>query len=390
MAVLSYRKVILIKRSSMMKEPVVTVFVTVYNIEEYLDRFFECLLTQTMPDFEALIIDDGSADNTLSICTKYAEKDERIRIMSLDHIGISAARNIALQNIHTEFAASMDGDDFYDKDYLKHMLDAQQKYNADYVISNVIYLNEDHSERWRFDYREGGFYTKESFPDLLPELFSEERLTYLFGKLFRTELLRGISVEEDVKTGSDIIINCQYVLKADNLAVIEDYDSYNVKYNSRSVTSYRGDDYFFRHNRITRYVNDCMESNGMLSDSMCRVLDKRTFLMGRNALNNFCRQKISIDQMCEKAAVVIGSEEYKNAYERERRLGNLDSFGSEIIVAPGKEADYIDLRLTVRTEEKENRRKEKLLALCPDFLFRIYHKAKIRLGLIPPDTDKQQ
>lgn len=71
----------------------VTFFVTVYNIEKYLERFFDCLDKQTFKDYQLLIIDDGSTDNSLSICQAHAEQDNRIQVVPIEHVGISSARN---------------------------------------------------------------------------------------------------------------------------------------------------------------------------------------------------------------------------------------------------------------------------------------------------------
>ena len=367
--------------------PVVTVLVTVFNIEKYLDRFFDCLYQQTEQRFEVLIVDDGSKDKSLSICRRYAEKDPRIRVIPVKHIGISAARNIALGDIRTKFVTSLDGDDVFDKDYLKHLLYAQKKYDADYVLSNVIYLDEQMQEIKRFTPRAEGFYTKEDLPAILPVLLEEDRLNYLYGKLFRKELLEDIRVEKNVRQGSDTMINMQYCLKIQNLAVIENYDYCNIRYLSRSVTSYNGDDFFFRLYRINQYIYDLMEENGRLDARMIRAIDGRILFSGLLSVNRITVKKVPFDKKCEAASCVIQSEEYKRSYERQKKSGNLDSFSFAVII-PGKEADYIKLRYSVLEQERKDKRKKRLKELCPDFVFRLYHQAKVKLGLIPPDPEE--
>ena len=125
-----------------MEKHLITIFVSVYNIDKYLDRFFDCLDKQTFRDYKLLMVDDGSTDNSLSICQAHAEQDNRIQVVSIEHVGISSARNKILGMLDTEFATSLDGDDYFEPDYLKHLTDAQQKYNADFVISNVIDVTE--------------------------------------------------------------------------------------------------------------------------------------------------------------------------------------------------------------------------------------------------------
>ena len=127
-----------------------------------------------------------------------------------------------------------------------------------------------------------------------------------------------------------------------------------------------------------------MEKNGRLNDKMQRAVDGRTFIMGFSAIKNFCRQKISLEEKCQKAARLTHCEEYMSAYNRQKEKGNLDSYSFEVII-PGEEADFVKLRCTVMEMERKDRREKRLRALCPDFLFNLYHKTKIRLGMIPPD-----
>ena len=251
-----------------MQKTLVTIFVTVYNIEKYLKRFFDCLDKQTFKNYKVLMIDDGSTDNSLSICRAYAEKDSRIKVVENEHIGISATRNILLRLLDTEFATSLDGDDYFEPEYLKHLMDAQKKYDADYVISNVITVEHDGYEVSRFKPRKEAFFTKEQLLDILPDLLVEKRLNFLYTKLFRTKYLKDIRVEPDVKQGSDTMINMQYALGINNLAVIEDYDYYYVHYHNHSVTSYSGTDFFWRLYRINKYLYDLTEQKGFLNDKM--------------------------------------------------------------------------------------------------------------------------
>ena len=251
-----------------MEKQLVTIFVACYNAERFLEQFFDGVSKQTYRDFQLLILDDGSTDNSLSICRAHAEKDSRIKVVPNEHVGITNIRNIMLGMLDTEFAASLDVDDYFDPDYLKHLMDAQKKYDADYVISNVITVEHDGYEVSRFKPRKEAFFTKEQLLDILPDLLVEKRLNFLYTKLFRTKYLKDIRVEPDVKQGSDTMINMQYALGINNLAVIEDYDYYYVQYHNHSVTSYSGTDFFWRLYRINKYLYDLTEQKGFLNDKM--------------------------------------------------------------------------------------------------------------------------
>ena len=89
----------------------ISVILPCYNAAHYLEECLDSLLAQTMGDFEALLVDDGSKDDTLSIAKKYAARDARIQVLHQDNAGVSAARNRALGQAKGEWATFVDGDD---------------------------------------------------------------------------------------------------------------------------------------------------------------------------------------------------------------------------------------------------------------------------------------
>ena len=104
-----------------MKIPKLTIIVPVYKVEQYLPECIESILAQTFSDFELLLIDDGSPDNSGVICDNYAAKDERIRVIHKANGGVSSARNAGLDNANGEYIVFVDSDDIVLKDYLKHL-----------------------------------------------------------------------------------------------------------------------------------------------------------------------------------------------------------------------------------------------------------------------------
>lgn len=103
----------------MSKEPKISVIVPVYKAEKYLHKCVDSLLAQTFTDFEILLIDDGSPDKSGEICDEYAEKDSRIRVFHKENGGVSAARNLGLNNSGGNYVAFVDSDDWVAPDYLK-------------------------------------------------------------------------------------------------------------------------------------------------------------------------------------------------------------------------------------------------------------------------------
>lgn len=319
----------------------VTVFTTVFNVAEYLPRFFDCMLGQSYPDFLLLIIDDGSTDDTLEICRKYADKDGRIKVVHTEHIGIAAARNMVLPMIETPFAASADADDVYERDYLLHLVEAQKKYDADLVISRVIYRDEAYNRRTGFVARGEQLINREDFKEQIPALLKERRLNYLYGKLYRSKLLRTCSVEPDVRMGSDTMINSQYVLKINSIALIDDEDVNYINYQTRSVTSYIGPSVFSDFIRIQSFIADTFRESELWSDEMQRICDGRMLISANHSLAKVAKMQDSLLDKYIRARDIVHSSAYQEAYERQRTLGNLEKYPFHVI-EPGEEVEAMN------------------------------------------------
>lgn len=126
-----------------MKTPKISIIVPVYNAEKYLQRCIESILAQTFRDFELLLIDDGSKDNSGYICDEYAGKDERVKVWHKENGGVSAARNVGLDNAKSEWVTFSDSDDWVEEDWLVTFSENMKGYDAvvtgfNFVTSETI------------------------------------------------------------------------------------------------------------------------------------------------------------------------------------------------------------------------------------------------------------
>ena len=102
----------------------ISVIIPVYNAERYLPTCIESLLVQTMPDFELLLINDGSTDNSKAVCDRYAAQDARIRVFDSPNRGVSAARNLGLDQARGEFVVFVDSDDWVVPEHLQQFAES--------------------------------------------------------------------------------------------------------------------------------------------------------------------------------------------------------------------------------------------------------------------------
>lgn len=126
----------------------ISVITPAYNSAKYLPKTIESVRNQTYPNWELLIIDDCSADNTAEIVQRYAERDERIRLLKQNYnLGAAAARNAGLDAARGKYIAFLDSDDFWDKNKLLKQLSFMEKNGYVLTYTNYQKFNSDTGRR---------------------------------------------------------------------------------------------------------------------------------------------------------------------------------------------------------------------------------------------------
>lgn len=116
----------------------ISVIVPVYNANRYLREALESLCQQTYAEFEAILVNDGSTDDSESICREFCEADNRFHLIFQENSGVSAARNTGLDTFHGEWIAFMDADDLMMPDTLETLLAAATRSNVKIAVGNYI------------------------------------------------------------------------------------------------------------------------------------------------------------------------------------------------------------------------------------------------------------
>jgi glycosyltransferase involved in cell wall biosynthesis len=119
-------------------QPLISVIVPVYNVAEYLDQCLESIVNQTYRQLEILVIDDGSTDSSGAMCDRWAECDERIRVVHQPNGGLSAARNTALDMMTGELVIMVDSDDVLHLEAVSILLKTMQEHQADVVLTDFM------------------------------------------------------------------------------------------------------------------------------------------------------------------------------------------------------------------------------------------------------------
>ena len=130
----------------------ISVIIPAYNEEKFLPTALDSLLAQTYPQWEAVIVNDGSTDSTAEIAAAYAARDSRFRVITIPNSGQSTARNAAFDHIRGEWVAFLDADDAFTPQALASMLheaeatDAPVVYGTMEEVDDIDFTNRDHVE----------------------------------------------------------------------------------------------------------------------------------------------------------------------------------------------------------------------------------------------------
>ena len=132
-----------------MLNPTISVIVPVYNAEKYLHRCIDSILAQTFTDFELLLIDDGSKDNSGKIFDEYVDMDSRVRVLHKENGGVSSARNMGLDHARGEWITFVDSDDWIEPTMYELMYDDAIKKGVELVYCDMNMVYEDKTEAYQ-------------------------------------------------------------------------------------------------------------------------------------------------------------------------------------------------------------------------------------------------
>ena len=121
--------------------PKISIIVPVYNVEQYIQKCILSIIEQIFTDYEAIIINDGSLDNSIKVITPLIKNDRRFSIINQENQGAGGARNTGIKKAKGEYVCFVDSDDYIEDDYLYLLYTTITKHNADICTSdiNIIY-----------------------------------------------------------------------------------------------------------------------------------------------------------------------------------------------------------------------------------------------------------
>lgn len=223
--------------------PFLSIVVPAYNVEDYLPQCVDSILRQTFTDFELLLVDDGSKDNTGKLCDEYAGKDRRIRVIHKENGGLVSARKAGLSEALGTYVAYVDGDDWIADGMMEKLCGQAKDTGADMVISDFVAAGK--TKEPLSQNMDGGYYDKEAlkkkvYPEMLSrgEYFSFGFQPSLCSRLFRRELLRKhqMRVDNSIRLGEDAACSYACLLEAESIYYLKEGFFYFYRMRESSIS----------------------------------------------------------------------------------------------------------------------------------------------------------
>jgi len=237
----------------------IDVIVPAYNVEEYIEVCIDSLLQQTYQNVEILLVDDGSTDRTSSICDRYAQQKDHVKVIHQVNRGLSAARNVGLQYADGEYVCFVDSDDFVHPWYLEHLLHTLQEQKADMVFCDYVQVPQDASLMPVFlqpgETRE---YDKEELFGILADVCHREKtkLVVAWNKLYKREIFENLTFVEG-KIHEDEFIIHRILSKCKKVAYLS-WELYYYRIRTNSITG-KAEHYNLKHMDVLEAYEDRRE-----------------------------------------------------------------------------------------------------------------------------------
>lgn len=202
----------------MESKPLVSIIVPIYNVENYLNRCINSLITQNYKPFEIILVDDCSTDQSAKIAKEYANSYPNmcVFIQREKNGGLSAARNTGMKYAKGEWLSFVDSDDWVSDDYLNELINVAQKSKADVVLGNANYA-----------YDSGEMTSAGAFGNLKSGAEKKAIIalcrSYACGRLFRRSLFEEARIEfpEDIRRSEDIGTIIPILTKSKKISLLE-------------------------------------------------------------------------------------------------------------------------------------------------------------------------
>lgn len=306
----------------------VSIIIPVYNTEAYLGYCLNSVVSQTYRQIEVILVNDGSTDDSLTICHNYANIDSRISIISIENSGVSNARNVGLDAAKGEFVQFVDSDDVMRTDMVERFVQYMEVYQVDMAICGFekIELGGESNDMNRCILSSSIMgtecvLTKQHFFERMGFiLWRTSTLENVTNKMFRRSVLidHHIRFLDEISLGEDFCFNMDYVQHIRGVIFTSGIYYYYIQQNKDSLTKkYRADLFDNQMFLIRRFRNMIKGSVKMSKDEEKAIAEYTMSKMIQSLYNLKSHEcMLSILEKKREIARIINDDDIREAYNK--------------------------------------------------------------------------
>ncbi len=203
-------------------EPFVSIIIPIYNAENYLNRCIDSVLNQEYENFELILINDGSTDQSGKICFEYAKKDPRVFVIQKENKGVSESRNCGLDIAKGKYIQFLDSDDWIAPEATRMLVRSMEVFGCDMVISDFYRVSGEYMSQ-KGDISENKVLSKEEFSEHMIENPADFYYGVLWNKMYRRDIIEknNIRMDESLNWCEDFLFNLEYIRHANSFYALQ-------------------------------------------------------------------------------------------------------------------------------------------------------------------------
>ena len=276
----------------------VSIVVSVYNAEKYLEQCLNSIQNQTYKNFEVILVNDGSMDHSESICKSFVEGDSRFRYFLKSNGGASSARNFGLDHVRGDFITFIDADDWVDENHLEVLINNIRENNSDMAVSSIkkfdsadnfsfrMYSNQ---EKYLLNYNK---LNREEFLVILPKLIlASNSYKISVCKLFKKELAYETRFDNSLIYGEDTEFFFNLYCNMDSISYVDEV-TYIYRLHDESSSSKFGQLHMEQELAVYKKMYERIEKLGLPTihyvNTLRNLLDyRKDYLDNRDLYNEY-------------------------------------------------------------------------------------------------------
>lgn len=296
----------------------VSVIVAVYNVEAYLKKCIDSIISQKYKEIEIILVNDGSSDDSESICEGYQKIDKRIKVINQSNKGLVAARQEGAKIATGEYVLFIDGDDWIEEDMIHKMIEPIIKNETiDMVVCNFSYDYKQYSvqNNWKIS---KGLYKKQKIEEeIVPNLIYPRIIpSSVWCKLIRKKIVDDniYRINRNIEIGEDTIMTTLSVLDCRNMYLLDSKPLYHYRQNENSMTKKYKKEYFSK--TLTLVDNLKTEVSKKKREDINKQINQLLVTFGFLAIENeYISKYNSVSERKRISLEIAHNKQFLNAFK---------------------------------------------------------------------------